>query len=149
MMTQDEGASIMVKGVAAMGNIRKGINPRSLKILLIDDEPGIRFGFSRYLSKSGFDVRESGSLADAMDALSKEPFDGIILDVNLPDGSGLDWISGLRRKFPDITIVVMTGSGDSGLAIESILRGADDFLRKPVSMEDLTVCLRRGLHHEL
>ncbi|MGB7620735.1 MAG: response regulator [Terriglobia bacterium] len=135
----------MANGIKTMD---VGAKRKTPKILLVDDEPGIQFGFSRYLSKMGFVVRESGSLADAVDALSKESFDGIILDVNLPDGSGLDWIAGLRRRYPDMTIVVMTGSGDSGLAIESILRGADDFLRKPVSMEDLTVCLRRSLHNE-
>ena len=118
-------------------------------ILLVDDEPGIQFGFSRYLSKTGFIVREADCLTEAREALSKESFDAIILDLNLPDGSGLDWIATLRRNHPDMTIVVITGSGECGLAIESILRGADEFLRKPVSMEDLAVSLRRSLQHEI
>ena len=136
----------MAVGNATKDRVQSRGTPR---VLLVDDEPGIQFGFSRYLTKTGFSVRESATLSNAMEALSMEPFDAIILDINLPDGSGLDWIASLRRKYPDMTIVVMTGCGDSGLAIESILRGADDFLRKPVSMEDLTVSLRRSLHNEL
>lgn len=129
--------------------IERAEGQRTPMILLVDDEPGIRFGFSRYLSNTGFVVREATCLTEAMEALSKEPFNAIILDINLPDGSGLDWIASLRRNHPDMTIVVITGSGEGGLAIESILRGADEFLRKPVSMEDLTVSLRRSLLQEI
>lgn len=127
----------------------RNVGGKGPNILLVDDEPGIQFGYSRYLSRTGFIVREATCLAEAMEALSREPFDAIILDLNLPDGSGLDWIANLRRSYPDMTIVVITGSGEGGLAIESILRGADEFLRKPVSMEDITVSLRRNLHQEI
>jgi DNA-binding response OmpR family regulator len=127
----------------------KAAGKDSPNILLVDDELGIQFGFSRYLSKSGFVVREASTLMEAMEALTKWSFNAIILDINLPDGSGLDWIATLRRNYPDMTIVVITGCGEGSLAIESILRGADEFLRKPVSMEELTVSLRRGLHQEI
>ncbi|MBZ5538602.1 MAG: response regulator [Acidobacteriia bacterium] len=127
----------------------KALGHKHPNVLLVDDEPGIQFGFSRYLSKTGFVVREATTLTEAMEALSNGSFDAIILDINLPDGSGLDWIASLRRNHPDMTILVITGSGEGGLAIESILRGADEFLRKPVSMEDLTVSLQRSLHQEI
>ena len=114
-------------------------------ILLVDDDPGIRFGFSKYLSKSGFAIKEAGSLADAKASLSTQRFDAVILDMNLPDGNGLDWIPEIRENYPAAAIIVITGAGDIPLAVEAMRRGADNFVPKPVGMEDLVVFLRKSL----
>lgn len=115
------------------------------KVLLIDDEPGTRFGFSRYLSKAGYSVQEVTCLSEAQEAVSSQRYDAILLDMNLPDGNGLDWIIELRKTHPDVAIVIITGFGDIPLAVEAIRRGADNFLTKPVNMADLDIFLRKSL----
>ena len=115
------------------------------KILLIDDEESARFGFSRYLSKIGYTVQEASCLSEAKEALQSQRFDAVLLDLNLPDGSGLDWIIEVRESYPDIPIIIITGFGDVPIAVEAMRRGADNFLTKPVNMADLEVFLRKSL----
>ncbi len=115
------------------------------KILLIDDEESARFGFSRYLSKIGYAVQEASCLSEAKEALQSQRFDAVLLDLNLPDGSGLDWIIEVRKSYPDIPIIIITGFGDVPIAVEAMRRGADNFLTKPVNMADLEVFLRKSL----
>jgi DNA-binding NtrC family response regulator len=114
-------------------------------ILIIDDDPATRFGFSKYLSKIAYTVKEASSLAEARKAITSNRFDAVILDLILPDGNGIDWIKELRETCPDIAIVVITGAGDIPVAVEAMRRGADNFMTKPVNMEDLEVFLRKSL----
>ena len=115
------------------------------RVLLIDDDPGIRFGFSKYLSKTGYRMVDVSCLAEAQEAISTERFDAVLLDLNLPDGSGLHWIDELRAGQPDIAIVVITGVGDIPTAVEAMQRGADNFLTKPVNMPELDIFLKKSL----
>jgi CheY-like chemotaxis protein len=85
---------------------------------------------------------DASCLAEAQEAVSTERFDAVLLDLNLPDGNGLEWIDQLRAGQPDIAIVVITGSGDIPTAVEAMRRGADNFLTKPVDMPELGVCRR-------
>jgi len=114
-------------------------------ILLIEDDEGSRFGFMRYLSKAGYFVREASCLSEAMRAVLAQRFDAVLLDLNLPDGNGLDWIIELRENYQYVPIIVITGHGDVPVAVEAMRRGADNFLTKPVNMEDLEVFLRKSL----
>lgn len=114
-------------------------------ILIIDDDTATRFGFSKYLSKIEYTVKEAASLAEARKAITSKRFDAVILDLILPDGNGIDWIQELRETCPDIAIVVITGAGDIPVAVEAMRRGADNFMTKPVNMEELEVFLRKSL----
>jgi DNA-binding NtrC family response regulator len=117
----------------------------SLKILLIEDEEGSRFGFKRYLSRAGYIIHEAGCLSEAREAFLSQRFDAVLLDLRLPDGNGLDWITELRESYQDIPVIIITGYGDIPVAVEAMRRGADNFLTKPVNMEDLEVFLRKSL----
>lgn len=114
-------------------------------ILLVDDEDSIRFAFSRYLAKAGYSVQEAASLVSAQKMIFSQRFDSILLDLNLPEGSSIDWITELRENYPDLSIVVITGFGDIPTAVEAMRRGADNFLTKPVNMADLDLYLRKSL----
>jgi DNA-binding NtrC family response regulator len=115
------------------------------KILIVDDEAGTRFGFSSYLSKSGYEIYEASTLAEARDAVLFQRYDTIILDMKLPDGNGLDFINAVRSSWPDIPIIVVTGAGDIPVAVDAMRRGADNFLTKPVNMEQLDIFLKKTL----
>jgi len=115
------------------------------RILLVDDEPATQFGFSRFLNRAGYDIVPASTLAEAKARLAEERFDAILLDMKLPDGSGLDWIKAVRPENPDLPIVLITGHGDIPLAVEAMRNGADHFLTKPVNMNELDVFLHKSL----
>lgn len=114
-------------------------------IFIVDDEEHIRSLFSKYLSQKGYLVKCASSLAEAREVLPLQRFSAVLLDLNLPDGNGLDYIEELRNSHPGISIIVITGTGDVPLAVEAMRRGADNFLTKPVSMTDVEVYLQKNL----
>jgi DNA-binding NtrC family response regulator len=116
-----------------------------ITILMVDDEPAVLFGYGRYFAKTGYETAEALSLADARKAVQTRRFDAVLLDLNLPDGNGLDWIRSLREEYPDIAVIVITGQGDIPTAVEAMRLGADNFLVKPVDMDGLHVFLRKSL----
>ncbi|MCE5271502.1 sigma-54 dependent transcriptional regulator [bacterium] len=114
-------------------------------ILLVDDDPGIRFGYTKFFTRNGYNLTAVASLGQARSAVAANRFDAALLDMVLPDGNSFDWIEELRRDHPDIALVVITGHGDIPTAVEAIHRGADNFLTKPVSLEELSVILQKSL----
>jgi DNA-binding NtrC family response regulator len=114
-------------------------------VLLIEDNDASRFGFVRYFSKDGYATREATDLAEAARALAAERFDAIVMDINLPDGNGIDFIDTIRATDPSIPIIVITGAGNIQLAVQAMQRGADNFLTKPVDNAALSEYLRKTL----
>jgi len=114
-------------------------------VLMVDDEPAVRFGYGRYFARAGYDTAEAGSLGEARNAVQSRRFDAVLLDLNLPDGNGLEWVPVLRDEQPDVAIIVITGQGDIPTAVEAMRLGADNFLVKPVDMDGLEVFLRKSL----
>ncbi len=114
-------------------------------LLMVDDEPAVLFGYARYFAKAGYETAEAGTLAEARRSVMSRRFDAILLDLNLPDGNGLEWIRSLREEQPEIAIIVITGQGDVPTAVEAMRLGADNFLVKPVDMDGLHVFLRKSL----
>lgn len=115
------------------------------RILIIDDDYGIRFGFLTYLSKAGYVVKDASSLAEAKEAVLSCKFEAVLLDNKLPDGNGVDWIVNLKNDYPDTAVIVITGAGDVPLAVNAMRCGADNFLTKPVDMTELDTFLRKKL----
>jgi DNA-binding NtrC family response regulator len=115
------------------------------KILLVDDEPAIRFGFSRYLSRAGYEIRAVSTLAEAREAIGSRHYDLVVLDMQLPDGNGLDWVGELRQSHPNSAIVVISAYGDIPTVVEAMKRGVDHYLEKPVDMGKLEILLQKGL----
>ena len=114
-------------------------------ILMVDDEPAVLFGYARYFAKAGYETVDAGTLAEARRSVTFRRFDAVLLDLNLPDGNGLEWIRVLREEQPEIAIIVITGQGDVPTAVEAMRLGADNFLVKPVDMDGLLMFLRKSL----
>ena len=114
-------------------------------ILLVDDEPAILLLLSHYLRESGYNVKEAACLAEAREAIQLQQFNAVILDLKLPDGNGIDWITDLRKISQDVAIIVVTGGGDIPVAVEAMRRGADNFLTKPVNISDLDIFLQKSI----
>ncbi|MFZ2493995.1 MAG: sigma-54 dependent transcriptional regulator [Thermoanaerobaculia bacterium] len=115
------------------------------KLLIVDDEAAFTMPLAAYLMRVGFTTSVADRLTSARAALAGGRFDGILLDLNLPDGNGLDWISEVREESPDIAIVVITGNEELRVAVEAMRRGADHYVTKPVDLPDLELFLRKSL----
>ena len=117
---------------------------KCLNLLVVEDEPLLRRQLTANLERFGADVTGAENLATARQWLRDEPFDFVLLDVNLPDGLGTDL---LREKIfpPATTVIVMTANGGVSNAVEAMRLGAADYLVKPFDVEELPLVIARTL----
>jgi len=108
-----------------------------LSVLVVDDELGIRGMCRKVLDQLGCRVAEAASLAAAREALAQEVFGLAIIDVRLPDGSGLDLFRDARTHWPGMLTVIITGYASVDDAIEAVTSGACEYLTKPFDVERL------------
>ncbi|HUI93487.1 MAG TPA: sigma-54 dependent transcriptional regulator [Chitinivibrionales bacterium] len=118
---------------------------RTQKLLLVEDDEAALFAYERYLTKNGYATQSSSNLADAKNAVSSDRFDAVVLDLKLPDGDALEWLPELKKGYPHLPVIVITGSSDIPTAVKATKNGAEDFLTKPVEMTDLLASLRKSL----
>ncbi len=119
---------------------------RGATILIVDDEPPIRRFLRTSLAAAGYRVVEAEDAAGARRALATAKPILIILDLGLPDISGLELISELRRGTAT-PIVVLSARDDERSKVEALDRGADDYLSKPFGIAELMARLRAALRH--
>ncbi len=79
-------------------------------ILVVDDEKSIRYTFEIFMSKEGYDVFTAENVAQAIELVEKNSFDLIISDIIMPKGTGIDLLQRVKETYPDIPLVIMTGS---------------------------------------
>lgn len=118
------------------------------RVLVCDDEPGIRKTLEQILGDEGYEVEAVGSGAEALDRLSaaeKPAFDAVLLDVWLPDVDGLAVLSRLREWQNGVPVVMISGHGTVETAVDAVKRGAADFLEKPLSLERVLLTLEKAL----
>jgi FixJ family two-component response regulator len=119
----------------------------SAMIHVVEDDPAFRTALTRMLGAAGFAVKTYASAGDFLDA----PHDGpgcIVLDLQLPDGSGLDVQRQLAERGEALPIVFLTGHGSIGGSVQAIRAGADDFLTKPVEASDLLAAVERAMERD-
>ncbi len=116
------------------------------RVLFVDDEEAIRRLFETYLTSEGFQVRGAATLSEALSELEDNPPEVVVVDKNLPDGSGLQVLHTCRDAHPDIEVIVLTGYPSLESAIDALRMGAFDYILKPVLDLDLvSQKLRRAL----
>jgi DNA-binding NtrC family response regulator len=115
------------------------------RILVVDDDPAIRFGVVDFLGSRGFEIDEASTLAEARRLLVQTRPDAMILDNVLPDGVAVHAIGELLELDPGVAILVLTAHGSIDLAVEAIKSGAEQFLTKPIEMAALEDVLERCL----
>ena len=115
------------------------------QLLVVDDERLIRTSLERALSALGHDVDAADSVAAATAALSRTRFDALVLDLKLPDGSGLELVRRLGAESPETKIVVITAHGTVDAAVEAMKLGAYDFLNKPFELDELITTVQNAL----
>jgi len=119
---------------------------KPLTVLVVDDEPPIRRFLRTSLAASGYRVVEAADAETAQRLLSAEKPDLVILDLGLPDRSGLELI-GEIRKSSTVPILVLSARHDERSKVEALDLGADDYVSKPFGMAELMARLRAALRH--
>jgi two-component system, sensor histidine kinase and response regulator len=117
-------------------------------ILVIDDEANICEGIKRALRPQGFQVESASSGQEGMQKVREGGFGLVLLDVMMPDTSGIDLIPAIHAHDPDIVCIVITGYATVELAIRAIKQGAYNFLTKPFSVDELTLAVNQGIEHQ-
>jgi len=115
------------------------------RILIIDDELGMREGCRRALTPLGYAVDVAADITTAAKLMGAGSYDLFLLDVMLPDGSGLDLLEPILQRDPNAICIIITGFGSIEVAVEAIRRGAYDFLSKPFTSDELIVAVNQGL----
>src|SRR3954447_7991216 len=113
-----------------------------MRVLIVDDHPPTRDLLTRSMARVGHVAVAEATCAAATDRLASEHFEVAILDVMLPDGSGIDLCRSLRRGGCSIPILLLTARGDIGDRVAGLDAGADDYLAKPFAPEELLARLR-------
>ncbi len=114
-------------------------------VLLVDDEEGIRRVLSVVIKDAGFRVLTAASGAEALDILTDNDVELVVSDIKMPGMDGLELLQKIKRNWPDSEVIMITGHGDIGSAIESLRRGAADFITKPFHDDALEISLERAL----
>ena len=108
-------------------------------ILLVEDEQTVQMNNKKILQRRGYSIKQAHTLAQAREIIEEAPPRGIILDINLPDGNGIDFLKDLRKS-SDIPVLILTAMGTREDIILGFETGSDDYLTKPY---DLSVFLMR------
>src|SRR3989440_2262750 len=117
----------------------------AIHVLVVDDDKNVRSLLVAVLSRSPFTVAEAASGGDAMTLLGRDEFDVVLMDVGLPDHSGLDIVRWARGAEIDTEFIVLTGNADIGTAVEAMRLGAYDFIAKPWKNPELLEVVAKAM----
>ncbi|HET8540038.1 MAG TPA: sigma-54 dependent transcriptional regulator [Anaeromyxobacter sp.] len=120
-------------------------DPRTTRLLVVDDDEALRDLLARELSRSGHDVAQAADGAAALARLREADVDVVLLDLMLPDLSGIEVLRRIRAERPGVEVVVLTAHGTIDTALEAMKLGAFDYLRKPCHLQELELTLQRAL----
>ena len=118
------------------------------KVLLIDDEEEFVTTLAERLTLRGFDVKYALDGEGGLAELEQWKPDIVVLDILMPGMSGTEVLRRIKRQFPDLPVILLSGHGSVRDAIEGMKHGAVDFLMKPVDINELTAKLRDYLQRK-
>ena len=116
------------------------------RVLVVDDEALFAKAVIRHLEKAGYRCAHAGTLASAAAQMAAAEPDLVLLDMRLPDGSGLDYLQALRLRSP-LPVIVMTAYGEIEDAVAAMKFAASDYLKKPIDLEELRLNIEKVLAH--
>lgn len=115
------------------------------RILVIDDEAGIRLGCGRVLQPQGFQVDTADNFQEGVRKVQEGAYDLVLLDVMLPDGKGVDLLEPIHAHDAETVAIIITGYATVELAVEAIKKGAYNFISKPFTADQLLITVNQGL----
>src|SRR5215470_6389318 len=117
-------------------------------VLVVDDQDSIRHFVGKALEDEGYDVRSTASVREARTAIETAMPDVVLLDLKLPDGTGLELLQEIKRLQPEVVVILMTAFGEVDTAVEAMGGGAFWFVKKPFQNQELLALVARGLESQ-
>src|ERR1051325_6422549 len=115
------------------------------EILVVDDDNAVRWTLKEALQSWGFTPIEAGTVAEGTKLFNAHLPAAVLLDIDLPDGSGLDVLRAIKREHPDAIAIMITGNVHIENTISALRGGAYDFIGKPINLEELRVTIRNAI----
>jgi DNA-binding NtrC family response regulator len=115
------------------------------RILIVDDDDGVRENLAELFQVVGYSVVTAGSAPEAMGKLAQHDIDLLLTDYRMPGPNGVELIESARRVKPGLRAILMTAFGDSFTEIESVRRGAIGYVNKPFEADEITNLVSRIL----
>lgn len=112
-----------------------------MNILIVEDHPELATEITDYLSKSGYICKWAKTCEEALEEVSVNTFDAMLLDLGLPDGSGFDVLQAVRKKQSGMAVIIITARGEIDDRVNGLQLGADDYLTKPFALTELVARL--------
>ena len=119
-----------------------------LRVLVVDDDPGMRDGMAMSLKRSGFFAEQARGGEEALRMVRPGAYDAVVTDLRMPGMDGLQLTARLKAVDPGLPVLLITAFGSLESAREAMRLGAFDFLSKPFSPEELTIALNKALKSE-
>jgi len=119
----------------------------SARILVVDDEAHVRSMIAATLERQGYEVIQASGGREAMDAIEQESFELILSDIVMQEGNGLALLEHIHAESPSLPVIMVTAIHDISVAIDSMRRGAYDYVLKPFEREHLMATVQRALEH--
>src|SRR5512143_71335 len=114
-------------------------------ILIIEDDESISLGLKVFFENKGYGVFTTAVGHEGLAVALKEIPDAVLLDLKLPDIYGIEVLKSIKKDYPEISVIVMTGYGEIAEAVIAMKSGAEYYFQKPIDLEELAVVVERAL----
>ena len=118
---------------------------RLMQVLLVDHNGVNRYTVSKALQRVGYIVAEASFADQALDMLSRQHYDLILTEIHLPEIDGIELLRRIKAQSPDAVVILITGDPSVETAVQALRGGAQDYLVKPCSSEDIRIAVDRGI----
>ncbi|ABK16319.1 response regulator [Syntrophobacter fumaroxidans] len=107
------------------------------KVLIVDDEERFRITLRKLLGVQGVEANTAGSAREALEELNNRPYDVVLLDVRMPEISGIEALAEIKKTHRDLEVIILTGHASVDIAVEIMRLGGYEYLLKPCAMDEL------------
>ncbi len=118
-------------------------------IWILDDDKSIRWVFEKALARTDLEFKTFSSTAEALNALNREQPQVVVSDIRMPNGSGLDFLSEIKQKYPEIPVIIMTAYSDLESAVAAFQGGAFEYLAKPFDVDQAIDIIKRAVDESM
>lgn len=127
-----------------MENAEDQVSQNNIKILVADDDRGIREVLEEFLKNDGCEVKTARDGLDTLEKAKSEKFDIIVADLMMPGVDGLELLKSCKQLDPDILFIMITGHSSLETALTAIKEGAYDYVTKPFRLEEMQIAIKNG-----
>jgi len=117
---------------------------KEMKLLIVDDEHEFASTLAERLLMRDFDTTVANSGMDALSIIKSTTFDVVLLDLKMPDMSGLEVLEKIKAHDPTVEVIMLTGHGSTARGLDGMERGAFDYLMKPVELSELIIKIKQA-----